>query len=145
MSTTLRMLSLNVPLSQWRRFEADQREAGAYGTSHFLGWNGSKNSDKLAQAIFSALSHDEAVALVAREFDGYPADLRLILRTLCNAGNGSGNVRKGVQRLDRLMGGKLLREEAHAERFQAKTIDGWRSKVVNPAVAGATRKYGIVK
>ena len=142
---TLRMLSLNVPLSQWRRFEADQREAGAYGTSHFLGWNGRKNSDKLAQAIFSALSHDDAVALVAREFDEYPADLRLILRTLCNAGNGSGNVRKGVQRLDRLMGGKLLREETHAERFQAKTRDGWRSKTVNPAVAGATRKYGIVK
>ena len=137
MSTTLCMLSLNVPLSQWRKFEAEGRTKTA--------WHGGKNTDKTAQCIFSALSHDEAVELVAREFDGYPADLRLILRTLCNAGNGSGNVRKGVQRLDRLMGGKLLREETHAERFQAKTRDGWRSRVVNPAVAGATRKYGIVK
>lgn len=137
MSTTLRMLAFNVPLSQWRAFEAD-RQAGA-------GFFSSKNTDKIAQSIFSQLSHDAAVELVAREFEGYPADLRLILRTLCNAGNGSGNVRKGVQRLDRLMGGKLLREETHAERFQAKTRDGWRSKVVNPAVAGATRKYGIVK
>ena len=98
-----------------------------------------------ATTTLTRAGHDDAVELVAREFDIYSADLRLILRTLCNTGNGSGNVRKGVQRLDRLMGGKLLREETHAERFQAKTRDGWRSKVVNPAVAGATRKYGIVK
>lgn len=137
MSTTLNMLALNVPLSQWRKFEAE----GRAGTA----WHGGKNTDKTAAAIFAQLSHEEAVALVAREFDSYPSDLRLILRTLCNAGNGSGNVRKGVQRLDRLMGGKLLREETHIERFQAKTRDGWRSKAVNPAVAGATRKYGIVK
>jgi hypothetical protein len=131
------MLSLNVPLSQWRKFE----EEGRTGTV----WHGGKNTDKTAAAIFAQLSHDDAIALVAREFDTYPADLRLILRSLCNTGNGSGNVRKGAQRLDRLMGGKLLREETHTERFQAKTRDGWRSKVVNPAVAGATRKYGIVK
>ncbi len=137
MSTTLNMIALNVPLSQWRKFESEGRS----GT----GWHGGKNTDKTAAAIFAQLSHEEAVALVAREFDSYPSDLRLILRTLCNAGNGSGNVRKGVQRLDRLMGGKLLSEETHIERFQAKTRDGWRSKVVNPAVAGATRKYGIVK
>lgn len=131
------MLAINVPLSQWRAFEA----SGRAGT----GWHGGKNTDKTAAAIFAQLSHEETVALVAREFDSYPSDLRLILRTLCNAGNGSGNVRKGVQRLDRLMGGKLLREETHVERFQAKTRDGWHSKTVNPAVAGATRKYGIVK
>jgi hypothetical protein len=145
MSTTLRMLALNAPLSQWRSFEDEHREEGAYGASHHLGWNGTKNTEKMARAIFSALSHDEAVALVAREFDGYPSDLRLILRTLCNDGDGSGNVRKGVQRLDRLMGGKLLRADQHVERFRARTRDGWRSKEVNPAVAGATKKYGIIK
>lgn len=137
MSTTLSMIALNVPLSQWRKFAAEDRS----GTE----WHGGKNTDKTAAAIFAQLSHEETVALVAREFDSYPADLRLILRTLCNAGNGSGNVRKGVQRLDRLMGGRLLREESHAELFRARTREGWRSKVVNPAVAGATRKYGIVK
>lgn len=137
MSTTLKMLALNVPLSQWRKFEAEKRE----GT----GWHGGKNTDKTAAAIFAQLSHDEAVALVAREFESYPADLRLVLRSLCNNSNGSGNVRKGVQRLDRLMGGKLLREEKHTEHFQVQTRDGWRSKRVDPAVAGATRKYGIVK
>jgi hypothetical protein len=131
------MLALNVPLAQWRKFEAE----GRAGTV----WHRGKNTDKTAAAIFAQLSHEEAVALVAREFDSYAADLRLCLRTLCNAGNGSGNVRKGVQRLDRLMGGKLLREEEHTEHFQVKTRDGWKTTKVNPAVAGATRKYGIVK
>ena len=137
MSTTLRMLAINVPLSQWRDFEA----SGRSGTV----WNGGKNTDKTAAAIFAQLSHDETVALVTREFDSYPADLRLSLRTLCNTGSGSGNVRKGVQRLDRLMGGKLLREEKHEEYYRSQTADGWQSKRVNPAVAGATRKYGVVK
>ena len=137
MSTTLSMIALNVPLSQWRKFEADGRTGNI--------WYGGKNTDKTAAAVFAQLSHESAVELVAREFDSYPSDLRLILRSLCNEGNGSGNVRKGVQRLDRLMGGKLLRSETHVERFQSKVRDGWRSKLVNPAVAGATRKYGIVK
>ena len=147
MSLVLKMLSLNVPLSQWRKFETQQREAGPYSheISTRFSWNGQKGPDKEARSIFNQLSHDEAVALVAREFDSFPADLRLILRSLCNEGNGSGNVRKGVQRLDRLMGGKLLREEQHVEHFQSKTRDGWKSKAVNPAVAGATRKYGIIK
>lgn len=134
---TLQMLALNVPLSQWKQFVRDGRES--------TGWHRGKNTDKTAAAIFAQLSHEETVALVAKEFYLYPADLRLVLRTLCNAGNGSGNVRKGVQRLDRLMNGNLLREEEHVEVFQKKTRDGWRSKAVNPAVAGATKKYGIIR
>ncbi len=133
----MHMLALNVPLSQWRSFDANGRPRTAFHIG--------KNTDKVAQAIFSQLSHDEAVSLIAKEFDGFPADLRLRLRTLCNDGNGSGNVRKGVQRLDRLMSGRLLKKDAHVEHFQAKTRDGWKTKVVNPAVAGATRKYGIVR
>jgi hypothetical protein len=137
MSTVLSMLSLNVPLSQWRKFEADGRKATS--------WHYGKNTDKVAQAIFSQLSHDETVALVARDFAGFASDLRVRLRTLCNDGNATGNVRKGVQKLDRMMNGQLLREVKQVEHFQAKTRDGWKSKVVNPAVAGATRKYGILK
>lgn len=134
---TLKMLALNVPLSQWRKFVAEGREPNI--------WHIGKNTDKTAQAIFSQLSHPAAVELVASEFEEYASDLRLRLRTLCNAGNGSGNVRKGVQSLNTLMGGKLLRDEKHVDHFQAKTRDGWKSKTVNPAVAGATRKYGIIK
>lgn len=137
MSTILRMLAINVPLSQWRKFEAEGRS----GT----GWHMGKNSDKTAQAIFSQLSHPETVALVARDFDSLPSDIRILVRTLAAQGNGSGNVRKGVQALNEKMGGALLREESHIERFQRKTRDGWKSVAVNQAVAGATRKYGVIK
>lgn len=137
MSTTLKMLALNVPLSQWRKFEQEDRVQTA--------WHGGKATDKAAAKIFSQLCHHETVSLVAREFDNYPADLRLALRTLCNKREGSGNVSKGVQRLDKMMCGNLLREQANGEHFRVETWDGWRSKRVDPAVAGATRKYGIVK
>lgn len=136
MSIVLDMLALNVPLARWHEFE----ENGRAGTV----WYGGKTNDNLARAIFRQLSHDDAVEIVAREFNSFPHDLRLLLRTLCNEGNGSGNVRKGVQRLDRLLGGKLLREQQHMEHFQQLTRKGYRAVVVNPAVAGATRKYGIV-
>lgn len=139
MSLVLQMLAFNVPLSQWRSYEP--RTSGA-------GFFSSKNTDKIAQSVFSQLSHESAVELVAKEFDSLPAAVRLQLRTLCNAGNGSGNVRKGVQRLDRLMGGKLLREEEFRQRMNVR-VEGldakYKSKVVNPAVAGATRKYGILE
>lgn len=137
MSTTIDMIALNVPLSQWRRFEAEKRERTSYHSG--------KNTDKLAAKIFAQLGHDEVVNLVAREFESYPADLRLILRTLCNGDGGSGNVRKGGQRLDKIMGGRLLREQKFVEHFQVKTRDGWRTKQVNPAEAGAARKYGLIK
>ena len=130
---TFTLLARNKPLSSWK----DISEADPIQTLS------SKNTDKTARLIFSQLSHPLSVELVAKEFDGYPADLRLILRTLCNTGNASGNVRKGVQRLDQLMKGKLLREEKHIQH-RVMGRDGWESRNVNPAVAGATRKYGII-
>jgi hypothetical protein len=133
------MLSFNVPLSQWEQYQPRNYGAGFFS---------SKNTDKAAKLIFSQLSHDKAVALVAKEFELLPPDLRMRLRTLCNEGNGSGNVRKGIQRLDKLLDGKLMREEAFRQKMNIR-VEGvearFRSKTVNPAIAGATRKYGILK
>lgn len=134
MSLTFALLSMNVSLSLWEKYDA---------TNWSTEWS-SKNTDKTARLIFNQLSRPKTVELVAKEFDDYPADLRLILRTHCNDGNASGNVRKGVQRLDTLMKGKLLREEKFVERRMVMGKDGWKSKDVNPSVAGATRKYGII-
>ena len=134
----LKMIALNVPLSQWRKFLADNRDTN--------GWHGGKNTEKMAAAIFSQLGHEEVQKLISQEFDTYPADLRLILRDLCNKGNGSNNVKKGVQRLDILMGGKLLRKDSDLFTFRRQDRMGrWISTTVNPAVAGATRKYGVIK
>lgn len=141
MSTILAMTALNVPLSQWKKFEVEV----ANGRRATTAFHGGKNSDKTALAIFSQLSHENAVLLVHRDFESLPADLRLKISTLCNSDVGSNNVRKGVQRLDHLMGGKLLRDKNVVAQHRVMTKDGWASRDVNPAVAGATRKYGIVR
>lgn len=142
MSTiVLTMLSLNVPLSQWRSFERDV----ASGSRSVSVWHGGKNTDKVAQAIFTQLSHDETVKLIAREYANFAPDLRMRFNTLCNDGNCSGNVRKGVQRLNELLNGKINRDPfAEVERVRDQH-GRWKSKKVNQAVAGATRKYGGVK
>lgn len=132
---TFKLLRNNVPLSQWKTFKPEERYS--YG--------GANNAEKVAKQIFAQLSHIETVNLVAKEFERYPSDLRLILRTLCNTGNCSGNVRKNIQRLNELMGGKLLREdEGRTFNVRKESKDGafYKKVKVNEAVAGAKRKYG---
>lgn len=104
----------------------------------------SKSPGKYAQAIFSQLCHPRAVDFVAKHFESLPEQVRIELRTLCSKGNGSGNVMKGVQALNNKMGGKLLREErVLTTGRRVEGVDGARyvRTRVNPAVAGATRKY----
>lgn len=131
---TFKLLRSNVPLSHWRESQLRPFAGG-----------GSVNAEKVAKQIFAQLSHIETVNLVAKEFERYPADLRLMLRTLCNTGNCSGNVRKNVQRLNELMGGKLLREdEGRTFNVRKEGKDGafYKKVKINEAVAGAKRKYG---
>lgn len=142
MAKILDMLGRNVPLYKHEAFE-DSGSKGA-GFSYY-----GKSEDKMARLIFSQLSHDKVVPLLAREFNELPARVRLELRDLCNGGNASGNVRKNVQRLDNLMGGKLLKDKDQNlyQQVRVETIDGahYKRQVVNPAVAGAHRKYQKVK
>jgi hypothetical protein len=132
MDKLLSMLRFNVPLSQHASFDR---------TTHGAGFGSSLNSDNMAATIFRQLSHPDAVRLVGTEFEKLPPVVRLLVRDLCHKGNCSGNVRKGIQALNRQMSGTLLREERHAPTFQTMTADGWKSKPVNPAVAGAMTKY----
>jgi hypothetical protein len=138
MALIMTMISKNVPLCQWQRFV----DSGADGAGFHAG---GKNPEKIAQIIFSSLSHPDAVSLVAREFEELSQQVRIQLRTLCNNGNASGNVRKGVQRLNELLNGKLLREEKF-EQYTNRRMEGasgafYKRARVNPAVAGAQRKY----
>lgn len=134
----LRMLHRNVALSQWESFID-----GADGAGFFAG---GKNPSKTAQAIFTQLSHEKVVQLLVVEYDGLPEQVKLEFRDLCARGNASGNVRKNVQRLNDLLGGKLLRSQAFVAHVNTRVegIDGagYKRKAVNPAIAGATRKYG---
>lgn len=123
----LRMIEKNISLSQWRSF-AD--------TGNGLGFFSRKKADHIASSIFTQLSHPEAVKIVAHEWDHLGPDVRIQLGTLASKGNASGNVVKGCQELNRLLNGRLFRENK-----QITTRINGRTLVVNPAIAGASRKY----
>lgn len=138
MSLILGLIRANKPLHAWRSCSQELVD-GAGFSAHM------RDFSKVARQIYSQLSHDDVVALVAAEFDSLPAQLRLDLGTLCNGASGSGHVRKNVQKLDRLVGGRLLREadgSVYVNR-RVESIDGVRFKRqrVNESAAAAQRKY----
>ena len=125
----LRMIDKNVPLSQWRAY----METGNGG-----GFFSRKKPEFVAGEIFRQLSHPDAVAIIAHEWDQLTADVRLVLGNKAHEGNASGNVKKGCQTLNALLGGRLLREKIDmTARVGGKTIR------IDPAKAGAMRKYGL--
>jgi hypothetical protein len=132
------MIYANAPLHKWREFDVNAR--GNYGL------RGKEDTRKIAAAILKQCGHNEVVELVAKEFDQFPERLRIDFRTLATQENAaSGNVRKGLQRLNERMGGKLLREDnARVFNRRIETADGVRYKrvEVNEAIAAAKRKYG---
>lgn len=125
----LRMVAKNVPLSQWKSY----METGDGG-----GFFSQKNPEKVAQEIFRQLSHPETVAIVAHEWAHLTADVRLLLGTKAADGNASGNVKKGCQMLNGLIGGRLLRTQKEI----TASVAG-RTIRVDQAKAGAMRKYGV--
>lgn len=136
MPIVLSMIRANVPLHKWKEFEPGRVPSGRL----------KEDTRKIAALILKQCGHSEVVDLVAKEFEGFPPQLRVDFRTLaCNPEAASGNVRKGLQRLNDKLGGKLLREEVKlAFNKRVETRDGvsYRRQEVNQAVAGAKRKYG---
>jgi hypothetical protein len=136
-SITLAMIRTNVPLCKWREFDASRAHSS---------FSRKEDTRKIAQLILKQCGHADVIELVAREFNSFPDALRLDFRTLANDQNAaSGNVRKGLQRLNERLGGKLAREETHRSiNVRVETVDGvsYRRKRVDEAVAGAKRKYG---
>jgi hypothetical protein len=142
MSVLMQLLGRNKPLHSWETFEEPIKTTSGSGFS----WALEKNPEKTARSIFSQLSHEAVVRLVANEFEQLPAQVRLELRDMCNTGNASGNVRKNVQRLNALLDGKLLREGTHDKRTvntRIENLDGafYKQTSVNEAEAAAQRKY----
>lgn len=125
----LRMVAKNVPLSQWRQYVETGNGAGFFSQ---------KRPEYVASEIFRQLSHPDAVAIVAHEWDLLTADVRLLLGNKAAEGNASGNVKKGCQTLNEKIGGRLLREKTDmTTRVAGKTIR------IDQAKAGAIRKYGL--
>ena len=134
MSLMFQMIAVNARLSDWESFKQDGRSS----------WS-PKQPEKLAREIFSQLSHPKVVELVVAEYEDMPPQVRLELRELCNRGNASGNVRKNVQVLDQRLKGRLLASEKHVQftsvRKERHNGVGYERHEVNPAIAGAKRKY----
>ena len=125
----LRMIAKNVPLSQWREYME---------TGNGMGFFSQKSPNHVAQEIFRQLSHPEAVAIVAHEWAELTADVRLMVGQKASVGNASGNVMKGCQTLNKLIGGRLLREST----VLTARVAG-RSFRIDPAKAGAIQKYQL--
>lgn len=125
----LRMIEKNIQLPQWKQFMESGDQATGYRP---------KNHEKMAAAIFRQLSHPDAVAIVAHEWEDLGPEIRLALGNLAKDGNASGNVKKGCQTLNDLIGGRLLREKTDmTARVAGKTFR------IDQAKAGAIRKYGL--
>lgn len=143
----INMINRNVPLHTWRDYEKVQRAAVSNGVYRYAR---EKNPEKTAKEIYAQMSHPETISLVAKEWEELPTQVRQQLGFLCNDGNATGNVRKNVQRLNELLGGKLLRvNQTHQQvvNERVESVDGvvFRRRKVNEAQAAAQRKYAALK
>ncbi len=143
LSMTMHLLHFNRPLHTWKE-QGELTTAGAGFSSR------SSDARKVAQSILSQLSHPLVVDLLAQDYDRLPSAVRVMFNDLCNMGNASGNVRKNIQRLDRLLKGKILRQVHDGqfinERVETRVGVVYKKRRVNEAEAAAQRKYaGLAK
>lgn len=136
-SVALAMIEVNEPLHKWKTFKSDGR----------FTYRPKQDSRKIAQIILGQCSHPDVIDLVAKEFNSWPERIRIDFRTLASDHqSASGNVRKGLQRLNKMLKGQLIREEFQVTvQKRVETKDGvhYKSVKVNEARAAARRKYGV--
>ena len=140
---TLRLLELNIKLSQWEKMK-DSVEVRL--ASPKAGFFSPKKVETIVNAIVNAMSHMDAVALVAKEWDDLPSAIRGPLTMALNEGrNRSHNKGKGILRLDKLLGGRVLsRTDNRLTERDLREVDGnlvSGRRFINPAVAGAERAH----
>lgn len=141
-SKVLWLVALNLPLGHHHKYsEADVEDRPA--------WWDSKKLENVAGKIVNGLSQYSVAELVAKEWDEFPPQLRMVITNTCNTGWRSGNVTKGVAYLDKLLGGKVRRHEVSmpTERVVRIGADGRlfaTRRALRPAVLGASRAFAIV-
>jgi hypothetical protein len=138
---SLWLIEKNIDLYRWRYFSGSQEfradvVSDKYDYLFISPTSNKKDEERIARQITNSLSHDDVVELIANDFDRYSSSQRQALTAECNRAHAdyrSGNKVKGIQRLDRSVGGRVL-----AKKEALRDSSG---KKVNPAVAGAMRKY----
>ncbi len=140
-SILLHLLALNLPLGHCDKYNAVTVDRWSAPDM----W-GNKALDNTARKLVNALSQYKVAEQMAKEWEGYPPLLRLRITAIANEarGHASGNVTKGIQRLNDVLGGKILARETGPTERTLQIIDGRKVSVdkrFNPAVAGAYRAF----
>lgn len=147
---TIWLVGKNIPLSQWRKLEVLKDMKPDRHDSLDRTFGGSSSDKKLSNAaniIVNSMSHPDAVDLVAEEWNFFPSILRMYVTSAMNEafGTRSGNKTKGIVRLDKMLGGKILSKvDSRRTDRDLRVIGGEvvsRQRRVNPAVAGAMRAH----
>jgi hypothetical protein len=147
-SKVLWLVSRNIPLGHHAKYGDKEMEVQAAWTTGYNNHDSVKNLDRVAATIVNGLSQYSVAELVAREWEGFPPLLRMAVTNLINTTQRSGNVTKGIKYLDKLLGGRLRRQErVQTERVVRTGADGrlYRdTQVINQAEAAASRAFAIV-
>ena len=149
---TFWLVDRNLNLSEWKKIEAlkdikpdrfdsldSDYHSGLFGQGKLL--------SNRVNVIVNSMSHPDAVELVANEWNFFPPILRMRLTDEMNkaCGTRSGNKTKGIIRLDKMLGGKILSKfDSRSTDRDLRVIGGEVVSIqrrVNPAVAGAMRAH----
>lgn len=131
-------LARNIPLAHF-----DQE--GDDGTREAVGFFSAKELPKTARRLVGGLAQYKVAEQMAREWGGYSSLLRRAITDLCNSNNHSGNVRKGILRLNECLNGRVLRrggieEERVLIEREGRTLTATR-RVRGRAIIGAERAF----
>ena len=129
---TLWFLAGNIPLGHCRKPEYS--EEAILGTKkREMSWAPSKEVGEAARIIVTALGNPGVPELIASEWELLGPGLRMRITDRCNEerNSRSGNCSKGIFRLDKLLGGRILtRKDRETERVllerDGKTAAGTR-------------------
>lgn len=102
MSLITSMIGNNVPLSTWKTYDERRTQGGVKR----------RREDNLAAEIVRQITHHAVVELLANEWENLGSDLRGRITRLCNERRDqpqSGNQSRMIERLNQVLGGRLLR------------------------------------
>ncbi len=139
------MVQNNLPLGHFDKYlkEGSLERDPSKGSSYR-----GKKRETIAREIIGGLAQYSVAEQVAKEWDSFDSFLRMTITDMCNNTVGlSGNVRKGIARLDQLTGGKVRRRETGPTERKLVVVDGSVVSVrqrVNTALTNAERAFATV-
>ena len=146
MELVLWLIGKNKPLGHFHKYQTEEaREAAGGGAPLSFRYVGDKEVDKAAGIIVSGMSQYLVAKLVAKEWEGFPPQLRMAITNIANTQHRSNNVAKGLAYLDKLLSGRVLsRQVTGPTQRDLVTVNGTlvsRNRRINMAIAGAERAH----